>query len=215
MDGHELSGTIAQRWPRYDVVTARELEAAEIGNKLRAAAVSRGIVHRLRRGAYVRADLWDGAGIAARDLMRIHAHILTTPHAGVYSHVTAARLLGVPVPYDADIDGVSDLILSSARELQRDPVWAREILDDPEIWGVQALSGESITIRLVFRTQPLQQWAVARAMRARLKVDLDSAGVRIPLVQQTVIRSANPVGFTTEHADPQPDHAAQQGSRTR
>lgn len=124
---------------------------------------------------------------------------------GNFSQGWARAVLDVPVPYDTDVEEVSEMILASARKLQKDPQWSKEILDDPEVWGVQDLSGESMTIRLVFRTTPLQQWAVARAMRARLKIDLDAAGVRIPLVQQTVIRAANPTGFTTDHAEPQPD----------
>ncbi|WP_417217565.1 mechanosensitive ion channel family protein [Arthrobacter sp.] len=133
---------------------------------------------------------------------------------GNFSQGWARAVLDVPVPYDSDVDEVSNMILASARKLQKDPQWSHEILDDPEIWGVQDLSGESMTIRLVFRTTPLQQWAVARAMRARLKVDLDAAGVRIPLVQQTVIRAANPAGFTTDHADPQPDPEAEAAGPT-
>ncbi|MGP5162899.1 mechanosensitive ion channel family protein [Arthrobacter rhombi] len=126
---------------------------------------------------------------------------------GNFSQGWARAVLDIPVPYDSKMPEVNDLILASAQKLQADPKWSHEILDDPEIWGVQDLSGESITIRLVFRTRPLQQWAVARAMRTQLKTDLDAAGVRIPLVQQTIIHAANPEGFTTAHAGtgPTPD----------
>lgn len=126
---------------------------------------------------------------------------------GNFSQGWARAVLDIPVPYDSKMPEVNEMILASAQKLQQDPQWSHEILDDPEIWGVQDLSGESITIRLVFRTKPLQQWAVARAMRAQLKADLDAAGVRIPLVQQTVIRAANPDGFTTAHAGSEPTPA--------
>lgn len=81
-------------WPAFDVVTAGELTAAGIGEKLRQSGVKRRILYRLRRGSYVRADLWDAATPTMRDLMRIRAHFLSTPHTGVYSHATAARLHG-------------------------------------------------------------------------------------------------------------------------
>jgi moderate conductance mechanosensitive channel len=115
----------------------------------------------------------------------------------------ARAVLDIPVPYDADVEKVSDLILRSAKELREDDEYSRVILDDPELWGVEALTGESITIRLAIRTKPLEQWGVARAMRARLKVDLDRAGLRIPLLNQTVIRdggSTVPAG-SESHAD--------------
>jgi moderate conductance mechanosensitive channel len=116
----------------------------------------------------------------------------------------ARAVLDIPVPYDADVEKVSDLILSSAKDLSADPDYRRLILDDPEIWGVEALTGESVVIRLAIRTKPLEQWGVARAMRARLKVDLDRAGLRIPLLNQTVIKDGSPVlvpAGSESHAD--------------
>jgi small conductance mechanosensitive channel len=35
-------------------------------------------------------------------------------------------------------------------------------------------------VRVVLKTAPLQQWAVARAMRQRIKARFDAAGIRIP-----------------------------------
>lgn len=116
----------------------------------------------------------------------------------------ARAVLDIPVPYDSDVEMVSDLILRSAKDLRSDPDYRRLILDDPEIWGVEALTGESVVIRLAIRTKPLEQWGVARAMRARLKGDLDRAGLRIPLLNQTVIKDGSPVlvpAGSESHAD--------------
>ncbi|WP_051441990.1 type IV toxin-antitoxin system AbiEi family antitoxin domain-containing protein [Arthrobacter sp. H14] len=90
-----IKQAILDAWPQFDVVTATELSEAGIGEKLRRAAVRFGVIYRLRRGAYVRADLWHSCGARVQDLMRIRAHFLTTPHAGTYSHATAARLHGL------------------------------------------------------------------------------------------------------------------------
>lgn len=103
---------------------------------------------------------------------------------GSFSQGWVRAVLDILVPYDSKIPQVNNLILASAQKPQQDPQWSPEILGDPEIWGVQDQTGESITILLVFRTRPLQQWAVVRTMRARLKADLDAAGVRIPLVRR-------------------------------
>lgn len=88
---------IIEAWPRFDVVTAKELTEAGIGERLRSTAVRLDILQKLRRGAYVRSDIWQGCTTTATDLMRIRAHFLTTPHAGAYSHVTAARLHGLHI----------------------------------------------------------------------------------------------------------------------
>lgn len=104
----------------------------------------------------------------------------------------ARAVLDIPVPYDSDVEKVSDLILKSAMELREDDEYRRLILDDPEIWGVEALTGESVVIRLAIRTKPLEQWGIARAMRARLKTALAEEGLRIPLLNQTVIKGSAP-----------------------
>lgn len=108
---------------------------------------------------------------------------------GNFSQGWARAVLDIPIPYNSDISEVSDLILRAAKSMRKERQWRRLILDEPEVWGIQALTGESITIRLVLRTKPLEQWGVAREMRARLKTELDNAGISIPLMNQTVIKN--------------------------
>lgn len=117
---------------------------------------------------------------------------------GNFSQGWARAVLDIPVPYSSDVSEVSDLILQTAKTMRKDRQWRRLILDEPEIWGVQALTGESITIRLVLRTKPLEQWGIAREMRARLKTELDRAEITIPLLNQAVIKDASNTVFAGE-----------------
>jgi moderate conductance mechanosensitive channel len=117
---------------------------------------------------------------------------------GNFSQGWARAVLDVPVPYSSDVEQVSELILQAAKKMRGDKKWRRLILDEPEIWGVQALTGESITIRLVLRTKPLEQWGVAREMRARLKTELDRAEITIPLLNQAVIKDTTNTVFAGE-----------------
>ena len=39
---------------------------------------------------------------------------------------------------------------------------------------------DQVVIRLVVKTQPLEQWRVARELRARIKAALDDAGIAAP-----------------------------------
>ncbi len=124
---------------------------------------------------------------------------------GNFSQGWARSVLDIPVPYNSDISEVSDLLLQTAKAMRKERQWRRLILDEPEVWGIQALTGESITIRLVLRTKPLEQWGIAREMRARLKTQLDNAGIVIPLMNQTVIkngRTAAVAGGDGENEDP-------------
>lgn len=127
---------------------------------------------------------------------------------GNFSQGWARAVLDIPIPYNSDIDQVSKVILQAAKTMRMDRKWRRLILDEPEIWGVQALTGESITIRLVLRTKPLEQWGVAREMRARLKTELDKAEITIPLLNQAVIKDGANTVFAGEggNSDGSGDH---------
>jgi len=60
------------------------------------------------------------------------------------------------------------------------------ILEEPSVWGVQELGNDAVVIRLVAKTDPSEQWAVARALRARIKKAFDEVGIEIPFPQRTV-----------------------------
>src|SRR5699024_8314842 len=86
-------------------------------------------------------------------------------------------------------------------------------LDEPEIWGVENLGGDSVDVRRVIKTQPAKQWAVSRELRRRIKYAFDAAGIEIPHPQRTVwLRTEDEppeVGGTTKSFErPTPDGAA-------
>ena len=99
--------------------------------------------------------------------------------------------IDLPIPYDSDIDQVTEVLLDAARRAIADPTIAPHVLDEPQVLGVEAVSGESLTVRVSVKTAPSQQWAVARALRVALKQALDAHGARIPLLNQSVIRREN------------------------
>ena len=43
-----------------------------------------------------------------------------------------------------------------------------------------------MTVRVTLKTAPLEQWAVAREMRQRIKARFDHEGIEIPLPQRMV-----------------------------
>ncbi len=113
---------------------------------------------------------------------------------GNMSQEWARALLDVGVSYGTDIDRASTIILQVATDMANEEEYRTEILDTPEIWGVQALSDSSVDIRLVVKTQPGRQWAIARELRRRIKVAFDAAHVEIPFPQRTVwLRTEAPV----------------------
>ncbi len=92
-------------------------------------------------------------------------------------------LLDIEVAYDTDIDHATEVIKRVA-----DRVWKEreEVLEEPEVWGVEKLGANAIVIRLVVKTLPADQYAISRQLRQRLKEEFDREGIEIPFPQQTV-----------------------------
>lgn len=99
---------------------------------------------------------------------------------GNQSQNWARTVLDVTVGYQQSLSRVRDLLREVARGMWQDEQFRGVILEEPEVWGVQALTPEAITLRVVIKTAPSQQWAVAREMRARVKDIFDERGIEMP-----------------------------------
>ena len=92
-------------------------------------------------------------------------------------------LLDVEVAYDTDIDLAKGVIKRVADALWKE---REDILEEPEVWGVERLGPNAIVIRLVVKTRPADQYDVSRELRQRLKEAFDAEGIEIPFPQQVV-----------------------------
>jgi small conductance mechanosensitive channel len=97
---------------------------------------------------------------------------------GNKSQQWARALLDIGVAYDADVDEAERLIQKAADEVWRDPAYGRVILGEPEVWGVEDVTPDRVIIRVVVKTRPLEHARVQRELRARIKRELDDAGIR-------------------------------------
>ncbi len=110
----------------------------------------------------------------------------TVLRVGNMSQQWARALLDISVAYDTDIDRAQEIIKAVADEVREHPDWRYKVLEEPEVWGVEDLGIDGITIRLVIKTQPSAQFGVMRELRVRIKRALDAAGIEIPYPQRTV-----------------------------
>ena len=90
----------------------------------------------------------------------------------------------IEVSYNVDVDFALETIEAIAQQLYRAPQWKELILEAPEILGIDKISHTGILIRLLIKTQPLQQWSVGREFRRRLKKAFDEQGIKIGIPQQ-------------------------------
>ncbi|GLW65494.1 mechanosensitive ion channel protein MscS [Actinomadura rubrobrunea] len=88
-------------------------------------------------------------------------------------------VLDIPVDINEDPDKVSEILKRTADALAADPDWKEIVLEEPSVWGVQALAGDSMIIRVVLKTAPGRQGDIARELRERVKKAFDEAGVSV------------------------------------
>ncbi len=89
-------------------------------------------------------------------------------------------VVDVLVSYDADLDLVRRSMKEEADALAAEEEWAPHVLEEPEMLGVQATDAGAVTLRLMVKTAPRQQYAVARELRGRINERLRREGIRRP-----------------------------------
>jgi len=105
---------------------------------------------------------------------------------GNKSQQWARTVLDVDVAYDTDLGKAAEVIKAVADTVWKDQLENATVLEEPEIWGVEAFRESAVSIRLVLKVEPGEQWATAREVRKRLKRAFDAAGIEIPFPQRTV-----------------------------
>jgi small conductance mechanosensitive channel len=101
----------------------------------------------------------------------------TIARVGNKSQQWSRALLDLTLPASTDIARATSVIKETADALWRDPTFGPLITAEPEVWGVEDINPDTVVIRLVAKTQVLEQWRVARELRARLAVAFREAGI--------------------------------------
>ncbi|MGK9147305.1 mechanosensitive ion channel family protein [Plantibacter flavus] len=96
-------------------------------------------------------------------------------------------IIDLAIPYDADVEAVQERMLDTANALAHDPKWRSRVLEKPEMWGLESISGEALVIRLVIKTRTSAKDDVARELRSRLKRAIDEMGVQLPSLNSIVL----------------------------
>jgi small conductance mechanosensitive channel len=127
----------------------------------------------------------EGVGLRTTRLRDVNGTLWHLPNGeirriGNSSQGWARALVDVEVAYSADLQDATRVIERVADDLWHDGHWAARMLEEPELWGVEELGPAGVRVRLVVKTRPLEQWSVARELRARIKAAFDRAGIEVP-----------------------------------
>ncbi|MFH1688747.1 MAG: mechanosensitive ion channel family protein [Candidatus Eisenbacteria bacterium] len=147
-----------------------------VGDVVRAADVS-GLVEKITLRATTLRDL-DG---------RVHvipngAIVVATNMTKQYSRY----VLDVGVAYKEDVDEVMAVMKDVGDEMAAAPEYSAIITAPLDVLGVQDFGDSAVVIRVRFTTVPMQQWAVAREFRRRIKKAFNAKGIEIPFPHRTI-----------------------------
>jgi moderate conductance mechanosensitive channel len=103
---------------------------------------------------------------------------------GNMSQNWARAVVDVTVGYREDLGKVISTLRDAAHDLWEDEDFKGIIIEEPEVTGVETLGPESVGVRVMVKTEPMQQWKVARELRSRIKARFDHEGISIPVIQR-------------------------------
>lgn len=90
----------------------------------------------------------------------------------------ATASVEVQVPAGTDLDTVRELITAAGEEMAGDEPFDEMLWQPVEVLGLDAVTMDTMTVRVTARTQPGTAAAVERELRWRVKRALDQAGIK-------------------------------------
>jgi moderate conductance mechanosensitive channel len=94
--------------------------------------------------------------------------------------------LAIKVAYGTNPDRALQVLRELAQAMYNDRYWRTQLIEPPEVLGIDAIEHSGMLIRIWIKTKPLQQWVVAREFRRRLKLAMKKEDIEIGTPQQFV-----------------------------
>ncbi|MDT4987486.1 MAG: moderate conductance mechanosensitive channel [Micromonosporaceae bacterium] len=111
----------------------------------------------------------------------------------------ALVVVDVPVGL-ARIEAVTRVLRSAAASLANDPQWSEDLIEEPQVLGVEQLTTDGAILRTTARTTSEARWRVGREIRRRLTAALQEDGAAGPVHLHPPIE----VMPTSDDANPPP-----------
>jgi small-conductance mechanosensitive channel len=104
---------------------------------------------------------------------------------GNYSQGFAVAVVDVPVARNADTAFAGRVAQQAALEVAKD--YADDVTATPDMLGVQSVTPYAVTLRVTAKTRPGRQWAVQRALNARVQSAFNAEGIPAPNINSVPI----------------------------
>lgn len=89
-------------------------------------------------------------------------------------------MVDIPFSYREDIERVLGIIRSTVEQIDDDPHWHEVLREDLQVLGVESITGGTVTVRVLARCAPDENWGIQREIRRRVKETFDREGIAGP-----------------------------------
>ncbi len=114
-------------------------------------------------------------------------HIIPNGRVQVVTNKTRGAmraLVNVSIAYEENIDNAIKILEKVCEDIKSNN---DSILDGPTILGVTDLGESNISITIVAKAKPMEQWAVEREIRKKVKEAFDRENIEIPYPRRVII----------------------------
>jgi moderate conductance mechanosensitive channel len=88
----------------------------------------------------------------------------------------ALVMVDVPIGFTS-VEEAADVLRTAAADLAADEDWKDDIVEPPQVLGVEQITTEGAVLRTTVKTPPDAQWRVGRELRRRLTEALHTTGI--------------------------------------
>ena len=99
---------------------------------------------------------------------------------GNMSQDYAVARIEIPVAHNVDLERAQEVALEAAQQVVADESVADDVLGPPEMLGVQDISADMVTLRILLKTRPNAQWALQRRIRKEILAAYEANNIRLP-----------------------------------
>jgi moderate conductance mechanosensitive channel len=95
----------------------------------------------------------------------------------------AVAVVDVPLGHHGSVDQALAVLGTAAEQAVAEQPLSEDVMDAPQVLGVEKVTADGITLRLTVKVRPGRQWATQRALRARIMGAFVEAGIEPPFVR--------------------------------
>src|SRR6476659_7639030 len=124
----------------------------------------------------------DDVTLRVTKLRTSDGEVFTIPNGQIMKSLNLSKdwaraVVDIPVPTNADLNAVNDVLHDVAERAVEDPALKDLLLDAPQMMGVESIELDTVNLRMVARTLPGKQYEVGRRLRVLVVRALRRAGI--------------------------------------